>query len=560
MNNTNHQKTINEPILLDCTFRDGGYYNNWDYSPQLANKYLDALDRAQVQICEIGFRSPTSQSFKGPLYYSTDSFLHSLNVPKSITLAVMINAKDFIFPYPIKKLTDRFPSNELVKIVRIACIHSEVPKLKEVVGYLNSNGFRVIVNLMQANALSHDELQKAVEKLRSFNHVEVLYLADSFGDMKPTTVSEKFRVLKTLWPNKLGFHAHDNMGLALVNTLSAWNAGVTYLDSTLLGMGRGAGNVRTEELMLELKSSTECRYQPEELFEIVQTDFRDLQSKYSWGKNLEYYIAAQYGIHPTYVQEMLSKGKIEGKTFLSAMNSIRNSGKGSSYSEENLVACLANPETDERKTDFSHEQKFLPISKLNIQKNTPQKIALILGSAEGTELHEHHIRQFKKHWNPFVLGSSAKSTLSLQISNLFFASHYSKIFAELDVYKNIQANIVLPMNILPAHLAVNLSTQHFYNFSLNTSHEQFSINEDSCTVPSLDSLAYGLCIAVRLGFETIVLAGFEGYEKNSEKQESMNLLFSNFKKFFPKTILKSITPTFYAIDRISPYQAELNHE
>ena len=70
--------------ILDCTFRDGGYYNNWNFSNSLTRKYLTGISNSGIKFCEIGFRSLPQQSFYGPYYYSTDDFIQTLDLPKNL--------------------------------------------------------------------------------------------------------------------------------------------------------------------------------------------------------------------------------------------------------------------------------------------------------------------------------------------------------------------------------------------------------------------------------------------------------------------------------------------
>ena len=83
--------------ILDCTLRDGGYYNNWDFDNELVELYLNSMEEASIDVIEIGFRSPPKQSFMGPYVYSLDDYLESLPLPKNILIGVMINAGDAIY-------------------------------------------------------------------------------------------------------------------------------------------------------------------------------------------------------------------------------------------------------------------------------------------------------------------------------------------------------------------------------------------------------------------------------------------------------------------------------
>ena len=82
--------------ILDCTLRDGGYYNNWDFSSSLINNYLNSIYKSGIDYVEIGFRSFGDQSYKGPCAYSSDIFLTSLNIPKKLKIGVMVNASDLL--------------------------------------------------------------------------------------------------------------------------------------------------------------------------------------------------------------------------------------------------------------------------------------------------------------------------------------------------------------------------------------------------------------------------------------------------------------------------------
>ena len=70
--------------LLDCTLRDGGYYNNWDFTPEIVNKYLDAMSSIKIDFVEIGFRSLRNDNFKGGYAFSTDNFLKNMSIPVNL--------------------------------------------------------------------------------------------------------------------------------------------------------------------------------------------------------------------------------------------------------------------------------------------------------------------------------------------------------------------------------------------------------------------------------------------------------------------------------------------
>ena len=87
---------LNKIKILDCTLRDGGYYNNWDFSNDLVNDYLKTMSLVGVDYVELGFRSFQTKDFKGPTWYTTDSYLESLSIPKNLIVGVMVNVSELI--------------------------------------------------------------------------------------------------------------------------------------------------------------------------------------------------------------------------------------------------------------------------------------------------------------------------------------------------------------------------------------------------------------------------------------------------------------------------------
>ena len=124
------------PIIIDCTFRDGGYHNAWDFTPHIVQDYLQAMDAIAVDYVELGFRSLENNCYKGPFAYCTDSFILSLSVPFGLKVGVMVNASEIAkHPEgPIHILEKLFaPANQSpVTLVRLACHYEEL------VGILNA--------------------------------------------------------------------------------------------------------------------------------------------------------------------------------------------------------------------------------------------------------------------------------------------------------------------------------------------------------------------------------------------------------------------------------------
>ena len=120
----------NKFIHIDCTLRDGGYYNNWDFDKELINDYLKAISYTSINYVEIGFRSIINIGFKGPLAFSTDDYLKSIDIPRNINIGVMINATELLKESNKEIILEKlFPNSSKispVNLVRIACRLDEI--------------------------------------------------------------------------------------------------------------------------------------------------------------------------------------------------------------------------------------------------------------------------------------------------------------------------------------------------------------------------------------------------------------------------------------------------
>ena len=313
---------MSNEIILDCTLRDGGYYTNWHFSSDLVNEYLLAMKHSYVNIVEIGFRSIQEHYSSGPFKFTTDEFLHKLNIPPELMVGVMINGSDLSSKTNLIEILEELfpnPANESpVGLVRIASRYSEINKSLQAALWLKNYGYKVGLNLIHIGGMSHGNIQEITNKVKDYP-IDVLYFADSTGSINPKDVNRIIKCLRNNWKGPIGIHAHDNMGLALLNTLMAMDSGTTWLDSTVNGMGRGPGNTKTEELLIETNRIDNII----PLVSLIHKYFIPMRTHYMWGTNIFYYLSGKYGIHPTYIQNILSKSDYNIEDIISIINYLR---------------------------------------------------------------------------------------------------------------------------------------------------------------------------------------------------------------------------------------------
>ena len=530
--------------ILDCTFRDGGYYNNWDFEPALVRRYLSAVNNAGVDIIELGFRDLPQERFFGAFAYTTDSYIDSLNIDSNVSVGVMVNASSILSSgLPVKRVIDILfqPKVESrVDLVRIATHFSTVKQCENIVKELKNIGYQVGLNLMQSHAESSNKLSKVAKLIEGWSKVDVLYFADSLGGMNNDDVVRVASALGVHWTGKIGFHAHNNKGLAVSNTLAAVECGVEWIDCTILGIGRGAGNAQTENLLLELEKKYGSVYQPSSLFNLVLSDFVPLQRKFHWGENLLYSLAAIHDIHPTYIQEMLTDNRYSNREVLQAVEFM--SSLDASHYDKNLLLQ-------------AHGNENNPGS-WNAENWCAGKNVLILGSGESLKIHRQGIIQYIQTHRPIVISLNVQHDFPQEVVDVYASSNESRMLSEFNLYTALEKPLAISNILLTKVLGGSLNVPYLWDYGLNIKQDVFMVNKTECTLPYELSAGYALSLANIGGAKYIGLVGFDGYHRDDIRQTRMNELLSLYHKY-SKIPAVALTPSTYDLSQGSIYAGKL---
>ena len=527
--------------VLDCTLRDGGYYVKWDFDPNTVRKYLASLATAKVDLIEIGFRYLPGNKFQGAFAYSTDEYLSALNLPKDILVAVMVNASEIIKhkdgeERAISYLFDN-KENSPVDIVRIAVKATDVSSCEGIANLLTALGYRVFVNLMQIDSVPPSEITNLANVVSNWGCVEVLYFADSFGNLEPSSIEGIVQAIKQSWSKPIGIHAHDNKGLALSNSLAAIECGVKYVDSTLNGMGRGAGNTKTEYLLVELSKEDQQEYFPDAVFPLVLQEFNTLQKEHGWGPNIYYYLSALHGIHPTYIQEMLGDERYGTDQILSSINFLKK-GKAPFFSFENMIRAAAGVDGDENGS-WSAVGMF------------EGQTVLVIGAGASTKKYKVAIEQYVKKHQPFVLCLNVNDSVSHEIINAYVACHETRILIESDRYEALGKPIIIPLSRVPSTIRGALSEVEMLDYGIRISNEDFSIQDKGCVLPKPLALSYAIAAANAGGANRIVMVGIDGYDESDKRQKEMVEILKRHHEYPDSIPMVALTPTTYPVERRS---------
>ena len=286
--------------ILDCTLRDGGYVNDWCFSNLQIRNIITALENAQINVIECGYLDASrGKSSNSTLFNSIGTIDEILrNNKKNIEKVVMINHGDF----DVSSLPRREMS--LINGVRLAFHKKDLNNALSVSEKISSLGYKVYFQPMVTVNYSDLEFLAMIEEVNKIN-IYSFYIVDSFGSMslkefeRYMIIADNNLKINTL----LGYHSHNNMQLSFSNAINMCNSNLSrdiLIDSSIYGIGRGAGNLNTELIVDYLNKTYNKNYKILPLLDIIDGMINSLMKKKPWGFSPAQYLSASLGCHPNY--------------------------------------------------------------------------------------------------------------------------------------------------------------------------------------------------------------------------------------------------------------------
>ncbi len=529
--------SMNKVKILDCTLRDGGYYNDWDFDYEKAKELIIALNDSGVDIIEVGYKSIEKDQFYGLFKYCTEPALTYLKEYSAAEYAFMIDLKEFLRPdgeLNIEGLDSVILDKDqsVFTWVRVASHFATVSKAPEFITYFANKGYKVGFNLMGGSLLSDEQIVKTL-KIIEADKPEYFYIADSFGSFYPDEVRRLVTLIKDNYDGKIGIHTHDNQGLAYANTLTAIECGVNIVDCTITGMGRGSGNLLTEQFLLGYaEKSQDAKIKPSALLNVLHSYMLPLKQHYGWGFNYTYMLSGLKNIHPTYGQNVNDNNKYTMSEISGILESIPLNSK-EKYSD----AVLTNAINSYLKTETTEGE--LPIPTLNVQSIASKSVLLITG---GASLHT---------FLPFVKALADKEHLQVIECNDtgLFNDNANRI---VTILNKVRINEFIKTTKHGQYKAVVTGQNSISQSSLQNIYHQpykvgtLSLADNEIGIPAYEAGIFSVMIALLAGAENIYLAGFDGYEEE-EKNKLMNDFLSEIEtRDFGKNVnIVSVTPSKY---------------
>jgi len=517
--------------VLDCTFRDGGHINNWQFDQHLVRRAYRASSLAGVDYFEIGYRVGPSC----PDYHKVGPWARCDDERVSSVIEGMISGArpTIMVDYGRATRQDFIPkTSSPVAAVRVATYRKTLGPAIEFAEHIGSLGYEVFLNLMAISHYSPSQLEEAKTLVRS-SSVRNLYFADSFGSLFPEHVSRIISALLEIQGVRVGFHAHNNMQMAFANCLTAAERGASYVDASIYGMGRGVGNLPLEILISYLQDLCPERYNALPLLEVIRSSFVSMHQKERWGYSLAGLISAVFDVHPSYCARLLDHGEFLVEDLWNVMRAVSKIEDSTTFSRDILQKVLQSGKVVEKRlpaptvttealslhsmAGFSREGQVVgqfsetPPGYVRRHEGRP---FLILANGPSLRSHRDRVERFIQKYNPVILGNNNLGDL--------FIPHYHVFTNRFRFFQYVgtvhEKSQLMLADFFETSFVREQTSRTFEVVHLRQRDTAMPLEDDGyvISVPHIDVAVASVSLAVLMGAKAIFVAGMDGYQEGME--------------------------------------------
>lgn len=502
----NKDKQVNAEIL-DCTIRDGGYANNWNFDKKIVREIYRTISRAGVDFIELGFKNNEKKEKVGPWFDVSEELLNeTISGISGIPVALMINYD--------KAGTKNIPPKDksLVKMYRVACNNDKTLEAINFCEDIKEKGYIVSIQLMGIINSSQANLEALIKPLAE-SCLDYIYFADSYGSLFPQTIARYASILKSTG-KKIGFHAHNSLQLAFANTLEALNNGVDIVDATIFGMGRGAGNLPLETLIAYFeKTLNNKKYNTIPILHLIDRYFTQMHKDSQWGYSLPYMLSGILEIHPNYAKEMIDYREYDINDVVEVLEVIKKSapiGFKKDIIKQALQRGFVNFSKDDKELTYEPQEidAIKKCHRVTYKGRHEGRDFLIFANGPSLKKYRQEIEEFIKRYNPVVMGANYMSGLACPDYHAFsnkkrFVSYFDQI--------NKNSKILLSCSFEEDFVREYVKRDFEWIVHLNRTLSHFDICDDIITSDcrTISILLIGASIV--MGAKRIFIVGMDGY-------------------------------------------------
>lgn len=310
--------------VVDATIRDGGLCNDFRFDDKFVKELYNANVKAGVDYMEFGYKASKeifNEEDFGKWKFCNDADIRKIvgdnKTPLKIAVMADVGRTDFKKDIIAKK-------DSPIDLIRVATYINTIPAAVEMIEDAAKKGYETTINIMAVSKARTEDITAALETLGK-TPVNAFYIVDSYGALYPEEsrrLADLYCSIADKYGKSVGIHAHNNQQLAFANTIEAMAYGASYLDATVDGMGRGAGNCSLELLLGFLKNP---KYKVDPIVKIIEEHMTSMKEKgVKWGYDIPYMLTGQYNTHPRPAIQFVKEGRKDYYKFINELYDIIN--------------------------------------------------------------------------------------------------------------------------------------------------------------------------------------------------------------------------------------------
>lgn len=474
--------------VLDCTLRDGGYINDWKFGQKTIVSILDRLERARIDIIECGFLTKMVQDSECSLFVSAEAAAKVLPKRRRNAMFVAMIAIGEKELHPLE-LSPRGTAG--IDGIRLTFHREEIDQACQWAQIIMEKGYEVFMQPVGTVFYSDMELLQLVERMNELKPY-AFYIVDTLGSMYRNDVSHRFYLIdKNMHPSvRLGFHGHNNLQLAFSNAQilgKIQTKRTLILDSSVYGMGRGAGNLPTELITQYINRNIASRYDVTMVMDIYDEYISAIRKTHEWGYSMPYHIAATNVCHPNYATYLLNRQTLTMKDIEKIIRLIP--GRYRILFDKKLIEQLY-AQYQSRKIDDSS-------ALTEISQAVAGKKLLLLAPGKSLITHYHEIRVYIEKEQPYVISINFVDA-AYNIDACFASNHKRMDIMKRELSQTENVRVIVTSNIQECE-----ETWLYVDYDSYTNSDE--LISDNAGLMLLKLLK-------QCGAQQAALAGFDGYD------------------------------------------------
>ena len=480
--------------LLDCTLRDGGYINDWEFGHDNLVNIFERVVSSGVDVIEIGFlddrRSFDINRSIMPDTDSVEKIYGRLNRRNTMVVGMIDFGTCTIDN--IRPCTESYLDG-----IRVIFKKDKMYPAMEYCRQLKELGYKVFSQLVSVTSYSEDELYEVVRLVNDVKPYAVS-MVDTYGLLNPEELKHIMKIIDDNLDDDivLGFHAHNNFQLGYINATTVLDYDTDrdlLVDGTLYGMGKSAGNAPLELIAMYMNDKLGKKYVISEMQEAITSSVMDFQKRSPWGYQLFYYIAAANKVHPNYVSYLMNKQTLS----ITSVNEILQKIPADQKLEKNmqLIEKLY-LEYQSKECDDSESIKRLG-------SDLKDKKILVIGPGTSIVNFEGRIKDYIVEKNPAIIAINYIPAI-FHPDYLFITNNrrFLQSITKLHDSENKDIKLIASSNLTKG----DISFDYIVNYS--------DIIDKEAEFPD-NSMCMLLRVLVSCGCKDVVLAGLDGYTADS---------------------------------------------